>query len=811
MSKNNNPKTKKWNKIKRLFLSEQIIFLVAYTFITIVIQYLSFSYFNNSTFEWFPHLKELTLILSALSLLICIVNKRIGAVLTLLPAIYFLMPVYIKNQIVNFIDIDILGILLATISFIYTVIKGHVRSHAFVFFIVLTLIMCNIQIAIVVCLSYVFTRFIYLVITDNYSVFSTLGFKKSVIYLTKAFLYWSPLLLFIIPTNYIKKQINNKICSEIYTNTLIDTTQYHYKVNLSDSLIRMFRPNKNVTSVLFIDSITSQSTLAKSEYDILNKIDLNENKVEKVDTALNNILSKELANADTINFLNYTLAINELSVFEDTLKSYKQYSTFTYINGNNIHNPSMIILKDISIDDSHKHESISLQNNINISIISAFKSMSNTICEKITEETKEINKSISKIDENSNNLLYSAKADLVNKINMHQYTTSRVITKEFNEIFPEPLLALQKCKFWEVKKLISNAIKRSINEKYIKEKINTKDKIDNKVIKIYDNIRNEVDASFKQIEIKQNTALAMLDLGEISNISLIINKTVKETVNNLTYSITDAINRFFLLLFIYSIVGAITMYYLVIQTYLYVFARVTISKKNNVFATLNTSNKRQAKGELKKCGDTYTILSSQKDIYYISRSFEPSGRPPSFCIPFKTTSIIPRLKSRTYSMNKVKLNRKGSSVHFRASGSAEFVEWTLKENEKVVFDYKNLVAISGSVQLKSVVNFRVTTLILGKLFHKVAFGPGKLILMTMGRPIISGERASNVSLAQNRIVAFNSGTRFDIDSELNIADVYLSGFYLQKMPTDLIIIDADAKGKANLGLIQHVKGLIWPF
>lgn len=809
MQKKRNSKKTKWHKLKRILFPEQIIFLVAYFLISIFIQQLYSEYFNDLGLD-IPNINNLIIILSGVSLVISVVNKRFGSLLILLPSIYFLIPTSLQVQISNFIDIHFLGALLTSVSLMYAIVYGHVRSFTFLFFVGFTLIICNVQVAIAVCLGYILLRFIYLVITDNYTIFTTLGFKKSVFYLTKGFLFWSPLLLFIIPIQVIKKQINTKLCNEIYTSTPVDTIQFHFKDELSDALISQFRPNKNISTILFVNSI-NQNTPTSTTYKILNEIDLSESKVDKVDSTLNNLLTKELGKEDPLNYLNYTIALNTLDVLADTSKNYEQYEMVTHVKGNNKNYPLMIILKDISINSRPDHVSVSLQNNINLSITAVFKSLSNTVCEKISEETSEINKSITNIGDKGFDVLHDAKIDLVNQINMHQYTTSKAITKEYNEIFPEPLLEIEKCRFWEIRKLISNEIKRSVNKKYIKEKTAAKAKIDNKVNKIYDDIRAQVDIKFRQLERMQKNVINKADLENFMNISTVVNKAVKETFNNLNHSTIEAVKSIFWVLFFYSMLSAITMFYLILQTFLYIFARVTISKKNNVFATLNTTNKRQAKGEIKKCGDTYTILSSQKDIYYIARSFEPSGRPPSFCIPFKTTSIIARLRSRTYSMNKVILNRKGSSVHFRATGSAEFVEWTLKENEKVVFNYKNLVAISGKIKLKSVVNFRITTLILGKLFHKVAYGPGKLVLMTMGRPIISGERASNISLAQSRIVAFNSGTRFDIDSELNLIDVYLSGFYLQKMPADLIIIDADAKGKANLGLIQYVKGLIWPF
>ncbi len=405
------------------------------------------------------------------------------------------------------------------------------------------------------------------------------------------------------------------------------------------------------------------------------------------------------------------------------------------------------------------------------------------------------------------------------QINEHENTTMFTVDKEFNAIFPEPLLETEDAKFWEVKKLIVNAMKNSVNQRYKAAKRNLKTKIDSKIRRIYAEVRTKVDHVFIGIEQQYANATSSYQTRNIDtsgltskalDVQTIIQESIKGSVSEMTESTIRGIRILFMVLFFYGLLGTLSFAYLVIQTFMYVFARVTISEKNKVFATLNTSMKELPQGSIKACGDTYTIPANSQEIYYVSRSFEPSGMPPKFVVPYPKTSILPRIKSQIYSMNRIKM-RNESPIQFRAIGSCEFIEWTIAEGEEVVFNYQNLVALTSTVRMKSVLNLRVTTLILGKLFHKVAVGPGKIILMSKGRPIISGEESANTSLAQNRILAWNGGTRFDIDSELNLVDIYLSGFYLKKMNEDLIVIDADAKGKASSGLIQYVKGLVWPF
>ena len=972
----NNQKSKKKSlnsRLRKLF-PEWLLVIAIYVLILPVVHSFYFKLTGRAVYTDLTITKQLLPIVVLVIILSCILHKKPLGVLTLATLIFYVSWLPPDNGYT-----EIVLIIFTSYAFIYTIIIGHVRSVSFIFLLIYSLIFFNWDIALIFGLFYAFCRFIFLVISQNYTVFAILGFRRSLFYLGKSFLYWSPLLLFIIPINLTKKQINKEFTREIYERTPIDTIQYHYINHWHDTLTDNFQPSKNNTTVLFIDNpstitdrkaestyryalpafnsmtkeviayealdsefrtpvmrslikgatikevklrsrqlinkliangesayqryknsgksykysvikrflkegkiqpenlmsssfnITSEIFIDKeliSKYkELLKQVDnfpmksMTEEKFSRQKFYTQKIVTKNaLFNTIDLSFVgntnrstyriltslmpknhplkdsSYDLAVNNISTNQLNIEAGTCFNSLNVLTSiKNSHKPDSnlaLILTDISLKGPDLN-SCNLQKNLEVSTVALFSRLTNKLLKELNKQTNQIDFSnvqslsfaqVNKPEEGKN-MIRNKKASLINKVDKHEDNTNRTVTKEFNALFPVPLLELENARFWEVKKLVTNAMKRNVNKRYSEQKRKMKAKIDGKIRKVYKKVRDKINYEFMQVEkqydlIMEQTGTHYLNSSEIGatgldksslDLSEMLNSAVKSTLNQTNQKFVKTYRVGFGVLFGYGLLGTISFYYLIIQTFLYVFARITISKKNKIFATLNTTTKSLPNGEIKKCGDSYTIPASDNQTYYISRIFEPSGRPPSFSIPYRSTSILPRLKSRRYTMNRVNMKGKGSSVRFRAIGSCEFVEWAIKEGEEVVFDYKNFVAISGTVKLKSVRNLRITTLILGKLFYKVAQGPGKLILMTQGRPIASGEQSSNASVPQNRILAWNVGTKFDIDTEMRLGDIYLSGFYLQKMPGDLVLIDADARGKANLGLIQYVKGLIWPF
>jgi len=60
------------------------------------------------------------------------------------------------------------------------------------------------------------------------------------------------------------------------------------------------------------------------------------------------------------------------------------------------------------------------------------------------------------------------------------------------------------------------------------------------------------------------------------------------------------------------------------------------------------------------------------------------------------------------------------------------------------------------------------------------------------------------------LMAWQKNTRFNVESELNLVDVFMSGIYLKKKENDLILIDADVKGPSKNGIVRFIKNFILP-
>jgi len=285
-----------------------------------------------------------------------------------------------------------------------------------------------------------------------------------------------------------------------------------------------------------------------------------------------------------------------------------------------------------------------------------------------------------------------------------------------------------------------------------------------------------------------------------------IEQEIQELKNNIEKTIMGVYNGILLV----NLIMDLLLFFLIVKSFLVVFARVAFSGRDEIYVTLLDPNQEMQKGNLKKWGNEYVIRAEDQLNFYTSRAYEPSGRPPKFVIPQKTAAFFSRLRTGNYALNHIVMREREGSVYYHALGGTEFVEWNLEEGEEVIFNLENFIAMSEGVKLSVQYSFRLTSLLLGRLRFMTAKGPGKLVLVTKGTPITSEEEQGNASVPVSRIIAFQKNTRFHVHSELNVVDVFLSGVYLEKKPGDLILIDADEKGNVKSGISRFIKGFLLP-
>ena len=267
---------------------------------------------------------------------------------------------------------------------------------------------------------------------------------------------------------------------------------------------------------------------------------------------------------------------------------------------------------------------------------------------------------------------------------------------------------------------------------------------------------------------------------------------------------------------VYEILGHILnllLIFTVITSYLKTLSRFVVSSNTGVIATLK--GKTERKGGLSKVlslGKSFDLNENHFDYscYYINRLYEPDNAVPNIVLPQPSKAVFRRLLSNSYVFNKIELEEIDQPILFTGEGSEEFVVWELEEGQEVIFDFKNLVAMSQTINLKSVFSFKVPTLVLGKSIFSSAKGPGVLIFKTKGLAHCYTSTQSARSVPLRRVLAWSRDVEFDLMSDKSIANVYFSSVYLKPTSGRGILVDSDVSGKKSSGIVSYIKDFLIP-
>lgn len=260
-------------------------------------------------------------------------------------------------------------------------------------------------------------------------------------------------------------------------------------------------------------------------------------------------------------------------------------------------------------------------------------------------------------------------------------------------------------------------------------------------------------------------------------------------------------------------IGLMLFLSICIRSFLYVFARVAFHRNMGTVVTLgriDDSPPAMPPARITPTGGQYVIPDDHEATYYVSRRFQCRGKAPRFSIPQPFHAPIARLLHGATTMNKIVMKRGEGTVSCTAARGAQFLVWDLADGEVVIFDFHNFVGISESLQLSTLISTRLTSLLLGKFIFSKAIGPGKLILMTDGRAEITGDGQVAESLPPERLVAMHLDTRLNVESELNIVDVYLSTAYVRPAAGGQVIVDVDSQRGSRPGLGRFFLHFLWP-
>ncbi|MEZ5826201.1 MAG: hypothetical protein R3C97_16185 [Geminicoccaceae bacterium] len=247
-----------------------------------------------------------------------------------------------------------------------------------------------------------------------------------------------------------------------------------------------------------------------------------------------------------------------------------------------------------------------------------------------------------------------------------------------------------------------------------------------------------------------------------------------------------------------------------IKSFMYVFSRIAFSRESGAWFTLADEGEPEARGEIARFSQQYDVGDEASSKWFVSRRFQPHGKPPRISLPQPTGAPIARILHGAYPMNRLEVEAGQGGMNFTATGGAEFVEWRLGDGEAVVFDFRNFVGMSDGVRIKTLISARLSSMVLGHFIFSTAIGQGTLLLLTDGRSRFGDARELSTSLPPRQLAAYAKTAKFHVDSSLGMADIYFSTAYVRPLEGGKVIIDVDRQKGVGTGLGRFITHFLWP-
>jgi hypothetical protein len=147
-----------------------------------------------------------------------------------------------------------------------------------------------------------------------------------------------------------------------------------------------------------------------------------------------------------------------------------------------------------------------------------------------------------------------------------------------------------------------------------------------------------------------------------------------------------------------------------------------------------------------------------------------------------------------------------------AGGGLSIVEWKLAPGEEVVFRYRDFFGASENVRLSTRISLRLSTLLLGRVFFRIASAPageGRLLLKAN---VEENELGDIRALPPERMLAWDRHARFAVHSARTPWKTLLNGYTLVRrdapgQPPGRIVVSSEEAG-SNLGTIRFVRRML---
>jgi len=332
-------------------------------------------------------------------------------------------------------------------------------------------------------------------------------------------------------------------------------------------------------------------------------------------------------------------------------------------------------------------------------------------------------------------------------------------------------------------------------------------------------IKKAINAAYENARARQRVRLSkrLQELGsqgevaatsQIETISNELHRSLKEA----RLSIKVAVSNVFLTISILNLIANFLLCVALIKSFIFILARFYFENRPDRNLTMESGQVPDTlPPQIKDTfASNYTFSASSAD-HYVNRKYDVSGVPGNISIPIPLQGLGRRILSRTWIVNHVEFSR-FPNASIQTGQAAQFVEWELREGEKIYIDADNLVSFSGGINIKTEVSLRVTSIMFGRLFFFTLSGPGVVVLRTIGEPKICPTTEDGASFAPSRFVAWAANSRLGVVAKTNLANIYLSGSQIALSDeSDGAVIDAKREDASMMGALKFIPACILPF
>ncbi len=260
------------------------------------------------------------------------------------------------------------------------------------------------------------------------------------------------------------------------------------------------------------------------------------------------------------------------------------------------------------------------------------------------------------------------------------------------------------------------------------------------------------------------------------------------------------------------VVGLVVFGFICLKSFGYVLSRVIFSGGDGTVISLGTLGDTPAlpPGQIEIRSDSVTLPAEAHDLYYASRKMKALGAPPKVALVQPFGAPISRIFTRNMVMNRVRVSEGADPVTYSTTLGKSFLIWEIAEGQTVVFHFRNFVAFSEGIQIKTLISLRLSSFLLGHVIYSTAKGPGRLVLLADGLPAAMSGSTGATSFSAERLLAWDKDCDFHTQSETGLADIFLSSAHVRPADARETVVDTDKQDGTGAGLARFVGNFIWP-